>query len=285
MAPPPGCRRHRHCRSSTVPQQPLPPPTGKPRRATRRPAGALMRKSPGKKPTEHNGSGQLRIIGGEWRSRQFSFPMAQGLRPTPNRVRETLFNWLAPYVEGAPMCWTVSPAAVRCFEALSRGASSALAVDSNSNAVASLRQILATLKCSNGQVTGQSPCSTWKASRPRPMTCCSSTRPSVRTCWPRPVRWRKKAGWPGTPGSTPKAKPPSTPGYARQLAPATASRRPTGVLRAPGEAQLDSNRTDHNGGLRARLESASPQTAICKRHHPPGASTAHLARGQPLQRC
>ena len=60
-----------------------------------------MRKSPGKKPTEHNGSGQLRIIGGEWRSRQFSFPMAQGLRPTPNRVRETLFNWLAPYVEDA----------------------------------------------------------------------------------------------------------------------------------------------------------------------------------------
>ncbi len=111
-----------------------------------------MRKSPGKKPTEHNGSGQLRIIGGEWRSRQFSFPMAQGLRPTPNRVRETLFNWLAPYVEGAHVldCFTGSGALF--LEALSRGASSALALDSNSNAVASLRQILATLKCSNGQV-------------------------------------------------------------------------------------------------------------------------------------
>nr|WP_286945248.1 16S rRNA (guanine(966)-N(2))-methyltransferase RsmD [Pseudomonas sp. UBA6718] len=111
-----------------------------------------MRKSPGKKPTEHNGSGQLRIIGGEWRSRQFSFPMAQGLRPTPNRVRETLFNWLAPYVEGAHVLDCFAGSGALFLEALSRGASSALAVDSNSNAVASLRQILATLKCSNGQV-------------------------------------------------------------------------------------------------------------------------------------
>ena len=111
-----------------------------------------MRKSPGKKPAEHNGSGQLRIIGGEWRSRQFSFPMAHGLRPTPNRVRETLFNWLAPYVEGARVldCFTGSGALY--LEALSRGAGSALALDSNPSAIASLRQILSTLKCDNGQL-------------------------------------------------------------------------------------------------------------------------------------
>ena len=111
-----------------------------------------MRKSPGKKPAEHNGSGQLRIIGDEWRSRQFSFPMAHGLRPTPNRVRETLFNWLAPYVEGARVldCFTGSGALY--LEALSRGAGSALALDSNPSAIASLRQILSTLKCDNGQL-------------------------------------------------------------------------------------------------------------------------------------
>lgn len=109
-----------------------------------------MRK-PSTKP-EPAGSGQLRIIGGEWRSRQFSFPMAHGLRPTPNRVRETLFNWLAPYVAGAQVldCFTGSGALY--LEALSRGASSALALDSNSSAIASLRQTLATLKCSNGQL-------------------------------------------------------------------------------------------------------------------------------------
>lgn len=111
-----------------------------------------MRKPPGNKPTDHHGSGQLRIIGGEWRSRQFSFPMAHGLRPTPNRVRETLFNWLAPYIEGAHVldCFTGSGALF--LEALSRGAGSALALDSNNSAIASLRQILTTLKCSNGQL-------------------------------------------------------------------------------------------------------------------------------------
>lgn len=101
---------------------------------------------------EDTGSGQLRIIGGEWRSRQFSFPMAHGLRPTPNRVRETLFNWLAPYVAGAHVldCFTGSGALY--LEALSRGASSALALDSNHSAIASLRQTLATLKCTHGQL-------------------------------------------------------------------------------------------------------------------------------------
>ena len=110
-----------------------------------------MRKSPGK-PAEHNGSGQLRIIGGEWRSRQFSFPMAHGLRPTPNRVRETLFNWLAPYVEAARVLDPFAGSGALFLEALSRGAGSALALDLNPAAVTSLRGHLATLRCDNGQV-------------------------------------------------------------------------------------------------------------------------------------
>ena len=58
--------------------------------------------SPSAKPARaHNGQGQLRIIGGEWRSRRLNFPDGPGLRPTPDRVRETLFNWLAAYIEGA----------------------------------------------------------------------------------------------------------------------------------------------------------------------------------------
>ena len=44
---------------------------------------------------------QLRIIGGQWRGRKLSFPEVPGLRPTPDRVRETLFNWLAPVIAGA----------------------------------------------------------------------------------------------------------------------------------------------------------------------------------------
>ena len=100
----------------------------------------------------HGGQGQLRIIGGQWRSRQFNFPMAHGLRPTPNRVRETLFNWLAPYVEGAKVLDLFAGSGALFLEALSRGAGSALALDLNSAAINSLRGHLLTLRCDNGQL-------------------------------------------------------------------------------------------------------------------------------------
>ena len=100
----------------------------------------------------HGGQGQLRIIGGQWRSRQFNFPMAHGLRPTPNRVRETLFNWLAPYVEGAKVLDVFAGSGALFLEALSRGAGSALALDLNSAAINSLRGHLLTLRCDNGQL-------------------------------------------------------------------------------------------------------------------------------------
>ena len=100
----------------------------------------------------HGGQGQLRIIGGQWRSRQFDFPMAHGLRPTPNRVRETLFNWLAPYVEGAKVLDVFAGSGALFLEALSRGAGSALALDLNSAAINSLRGHLLTLRCDNGQL-------------------------------------------------------------------------------------------------------------------------------------
>lgn len=108
-------------------------------------------KSPKSAPA-HGGDGQLRIIAGQWRSRQFNFPMAAGLRPTPNRVRETLFNWLAPYVEGASVLDLFAGSGALFLEALSRGAGSALALDLNPAAINSLRGHLHTLNCDNGQL-------------------------------------------------------------------------------------------------------------------------------------
>jgi 16S rRNA (guanine966-N2)-methyltransferase len=78
--------------------------------------------------------------------------MAHGLRPTPNRVRETLFNWLAPYVEGAKVLDVFAGSGALFLEALSRGAGSALALDLNSEAINSLRGHLLTLRCDNGQL-------------------------------------------------------------------------------------------------------------------------------------
>lgn len=64
-----------------------------------------------KKPN-HSGSGQIRIIGGQWRGRKLPVPDSPGLRPTTDRVRETLFNWLAPVIV-APNVWIASPGAAR----------------------------------------------------------------------------------------------------------------------------------------------------------------------------
>lgn len=100
----------------------------------------------------HNGQGQLRIIAGEWRSRRLSFPDAPGLRPTPDRVRETLFNWLAPHIEGAKVLDAFAGSGALYLEALSRGAAEAVALDSNQAAINSLRQNLETLRCPRGQV-------------------------------------------------------------------------------------------------------------------------------------
>ena len=98
------------------------------------------------------GPGQLRIIAGEWRSRRLSFPSAPGLRPTPDRVRETVFNWLAAHIEGAKVLDAFTGSGALYLEALSRGAGDSVALDSNSAAIASLRQNLELLRCPRGQV-------------------------------------------------------------------------------------------------------------------------------------
>lgn len=66
--------------------------------------------------------GTLRIIGGEWRGRKLTFPALPGLRPTADRVRETLFNWLAPRMAGARCLDLFAGSGALGLEALSRGA-------------------------------------------------------------------------------------------------------------------------------------------------------------------
>jgi 16S rRNA (guanine966-N2)-methyltransferase len=105
------------------------------------------------RPKGHNGLGQLRIIGGEWGSRRLTFPDAPGLRPTPDRVRETLFNWLATHIEGARVLDVFTGSGALYLEALSRGAGMALALDNNAEALASLRRNLDMLGCAVGQVS------------------------------------------------------------------------------------------------------------------------------------
>ena len=77
------------------------------------------------------GSNQLRIIGGEWRGRKLRFPDAPNLRPTPDRFRETIFNWLAPMIHGARCLDLFAGSGALGLEALSRGATFTTFVDSH----------------------------------------------------------------------------------------------------------------------------------------------------------
>jgi 16S rRNA (guanine966-N2)-methyltransferase len=92
---------------------------------------------------------RLRIIGGDWRSRIVVFADAPDLRPTPDRVRETLFNWLQPRLAGANCLDLFAGSGVLGFEALSRGAGSVTALELDPHAIAAIReniQMLATDK-------------------------------------------------------------------------------------------------------------------------------------------
>lgn len=67
-------------------------------------------------------SNRVRIIGGAWRSRQIAFPSRKNLRPTPDRVRETLFNWLGQDLTGRDCLDLFAGSGALGFEAASRGA-------------------------------------------------------------------------------------------------------------------------------------------------------------------
>lgn len=83
-------------------------------------------------------SNKLRIIGGEWRGRKLRFPDVPNLRPTPDRVRETIFNWLAPMIKGARCLDLFAGSGALGLEALSRGAVFTTFVDSHKKATAAL---------------------------------------------------------------------------------------------------------------------------------------------------
>ncbi len=103
----------------------------------------------------HGKPSQLRIIGGQWRSRRLSFTPATGLRPTTDRVRETLFNWLAPMIRGARCADLFAGSGALGLEALSRGAAHCDFVDSSSTACKNISEHLHALKASDRAQTAQ----------------------------------------------------------------------------------------------------------------------------------
>ena len=85
------------------------------------------------------GPGRLRIIGGNWRSRRLRVALSEDLRPTPDRIRETLFNWLQPWIDGANCLDLFAGSGALGLEALSRGAAHAVLVERDPEVIAALR--------------------------------------------------------------------------------------------------------------------------------------------------
>lgn len=90
--------------------------------------------------------GKIRIIGGHLRNSRIDVPDRPGLRPTPERVRETLFNWLAAHVGGARVLDLFAGTGALGLEALSRGASEAVFCERDAGLVAALRANLLRLQ-------------------------------------------------------------------------------------------------------------------------------------------
>jgi len=104
------------------------------------------------KQAKRGAPGRLRIIAGRWRRRLLLVAEVPGLRPTPERVRETLFNWLAPVIEGARCLDLCAGTGALGFEALSRGARRAVLVESAPAAVAALRRAAETLGAAEAEI-------------------------------------------------------------------------------------------------------------------------------------
>jgi len=97
----------------------------------------------------------VRINAGEWRSRLIKFPDADGLRPTPERVRQTVFNWLGQELTGQTCLDLFAGTGVMGFEALSRGATSVTLVEKSMPAYKALLENKQLLKAEKAQILHQ----------------------------------------------------------------------------------------------------------------------------------
>lgn len=119
-------------------------PGGRLARAAQAAAAAAPDTKPGKKtaaPAASKGSGEIRIIGGQWKRTRLAVAQRPGLRPTPDRVRETLFNWLGQDLTGWRCLDAFAGTGALGFEAASRGAASVQLVESDAALVAQLHTL------------------------------------------------------------------------------------------------------------------------------------------------
>jgi 16S rRNA (guanine966-N2)-methyltransferase len=112
--------------------------------------------------------GRVRIVAGKWRSRRLPVADVAGLRPTSGRIRETLFNWLAPVIEGSTCLDLFAGTGALGLEALSRGAAHAVFVERSPQAARALHDNIVRLDADNATVLAIDAVAYLEHSAPRP---------------------------------------------------------------------------------------------------------------------
>ncbi|HEY6986670.1 MAG TPA: 16S rRNA (guanine(966)-N(2))-methyltransferase RsmD [Rhodanobacteraceae bacterium] len=160
--------------------------------------------------------GKLRIVAGSLRGSRLAVPEKAGLRPTPDRVRETLFNWLTPVIEGARCLDLYAGTGALGIEALSRGARACTFVESDRALARDLRDNLARLKIENARVI-ETDALAWLAGGAEPFDIVFIDPPFTANLWNMSAERLEGRGWlaPGSwiyvesPADTRLALPPS----------------------------------------------------------------------------
>jgi 16S rRNA (guanine966-N2)-methyltransferase len=140
-------------------------------------------------------AGKLRIIGGSLRGSKLAVPDVLGLRPTSDRVRETLFNWLMPVIDGARCLDLFAGTGALGIEALSRGAAWTDFVESDARLAQSLRENLQRLKQTQASVRGGDAATLLRMPPPSPYDIVFVDPPFSAAFWEPIAHTLEAQGW------------------------------------------------------------------------------------------
>lgn len=139
-------------------------------------------------------AGQIRIIGGQWRGRKLPVPDSPGLRPTTDRVRETLFNWLAPVIQHARCLDAFAGSGALGFEALSRYAAQVTLLESERAIARQLTQNAALLQAEGARVVNTNSLQ-WLAQAGEPFDVVFLDPPFRRDLLNQTLKLLEQQGW------------------------------------------------------------------------------------------
>lgn len=139
--------------------------------------------------------GRVHIIGGRWRGSRLTVPVLAGLRPTPQRLRQTVFDWLAPVIEGARVLDAFAGSGALGLEALSRGARKAVFFERDRAQAQALEADLARLHADGGEVRCVDALDALAAPAAEPFDVVFMDPPFAAAAWTRAGVLLNAGGW------------------------------------------------------------------------------------------